>query len=196
MKKMLTIILTLCFALLLSGCALLKRPETDYLALLRQAALNADAETGRRIERERSARLSPSETPVSFDELLLLARYLDRRAGDPRLTEEQRLCTGEVMLNRVASPEFPDTLREVLNDAGFAEGTRKPERASVDAALSLLLGRRLLDPRVVYQSEDKPRGAVYASFCDRYYRRTYFCLTSHPELYEEPEQADGSINGA
>lgn len=187
MKKMFTILLTVCFALLLSGCALLRRPETDCLALLRQAALNADAELGRRAAQERSAALPEGESAFSFDELLLLARYIDRRAGELRLTQEQRMCTGEVMLNRVASPEFPDTLREVLDEAGFAEGTRKPEAAAVDAALELLRGRRLLDPRVVYQSEDKPAGAVYASFCDRYYRRTYFCLTNRPELYEETD---------
>ena len=184
MKKMLTIMLTLCLALLLAGCTLLKRPETDYFTLLRQAAANADAELGRRIARERNARLSESELPIDFDELLLLSRYIDSRAGDARLTQEQRLCTGEVMLNRVASPEFPDTLADVLYDAGYAPGTRRPSAAAIDAALELLNGRRLLEPRVVYHSTDKPRGAVYASFCDRYYRRTFFCLTSHPELYE------------
>ena len=187
MKQMLTLMLTLCLALLLAGCTLLRRPETDYLTLLRQAAANADEELGRRVAHERNAALTADEPPIDFDELLLLARYIDSRAGDARLTQEQRLCTGEVMLNRVASPEFPDTLAEVLYDAGFAAGTRKPEAACVEAALALLLGRRLLEPRVVYQSTDTPRGAVYASFCDRYYRRTYFCLTSHPELYETQE---------
>lgn len=181
--KLLYALLLLGLALLLSGCVLLRRPEPDYLALLREAALNADEEAGRRAEQARSAALQPGETPVSFDELLLLARYIDCRAGDARLSEEQRLCAGEVMLNRVASPEFADTLEEVLHEAGFAPGWLRPSEGSVDAALALLLGRRLLDARVVYHSEDRPNGEVYACFCDRYYRRSYFCLTRHPELY-------------
>lgn len=187
-KPLLAGLLLAGLALLLTGCVLLRRAEPDYLTLLRRAALDADRETGRRIERERNARLAAGETPIAFDELLLLARYLDCRAGDERLTEEQRLCTGEVMLNRVASPEFPDTLAEVLYDAGFAEGWMRPSEKSVDAALALLQGKRLLDPRVVYHSGDRPVGTVYASFCDRYYRRSYFCLTEHPELYEDGEK--------
>lgn len=185
MKRWLFCLLLLALALLLAGCVPIRRQEPDYLAQLRKAALNGDPALGHRAERERNAALADGETPVSFDELLLLARYLDRRAGEARLTGEQRLCVGEVMLNRVASPEFPDTLEEVLYEAGFAAGTRLPGEQSVDAALALLLGRRLLEPRVVYQSEDKPVGAVYACFCDRYYRRSYFCLTQHPELYGE-----------
>ena len=193
MKKLLLTLALLVLLGFLSGCAWLEKPTPDYRAMLIGAALRADADAGRELARERDTYLSESgsaETRIDFDELLLLARFLTLRAGDERLSEEQRLCTGEVLLNRVASPEFPDTLEAVL--AGEGKLPALPSRPCAEAAWELLSGRRLLDSRAVWQSEGRPLGPVCATFCDRYYRVTYFCLSEHPELYDAPPESGGA----
>ena len=168
MKKLLFTLTLLALLGFLSGCAWLEKPAPDYRSLMIGAALRADAEEGGEIARKREVwreESGSSEPGIDFDELLLLARYLTLRAGDARLTEEQRLCTGEVLLNRVASPEFPDTLEAVLDGEG--ELPDRPERRCAETAWELLSGRRLLDSRVVYRAEGRPQGPVYATFCDR-----------------------------
>ena len=181
MKKLLFTLTLLALLGFLSGCAWLEAPAPDYRALLIAAALRADTESGRALARERDACLletGSAEARIDFDELLLLARFLTLRAGDERLSDEQRLCTGQIPLNRAASPEFPDTLAEVL----AAEGPlpEAPERRCVEAAWELLSGRRLLDSRAVLIAEGRPEGPVCAAFCDRYYRVTYFCMREPP----------------
>ena len=187
MKKLLFTLTLLALLGFLSGCAWLERPTPDYRALLLDCALRSDTEAGRTAARARDASLAEngsSDVRVDFDELLQLSRYLTLRAGDERLSDEQRLCTGEVLLNRVASPEFPDTLAEVIAQAEPAlPADLRSDRRCAEAAWELLSGRRLLDSRVVWRSVGRPHGAVYATFCDRYCRVTYFCLTDYPELY-------------
>lgn len=187
MKKLLFTLTLLALLGFLSGCAWLEKPTPDYRVLMLESAVRADTEAGRAAARARDAYLDENgsqELRIDFDELLLLSRCLTLRAGDERLSDEQRLCTGEVLLNRVASPEFPDTLAEQLTpDEAAALGDLRPARPCAEAAWELLSGRRMLDSRVVRQSEGRPSGPVYATFCDRYYRVTFFCLSEHPELY-------------
>ena len=181
MKKILMTLTLLALVGFLSGCVWLEEPEPDYRAAMIEAALRADVEAGRAAAQARDLRLDAAgstDARIDFDELLLLARLIQLEAGDSRLSEGWRLCVGEVALNRVASPEFPDTLREVLAEEGGYEGLDgvRPDRRSAEAAWELLAGKRLLDRRVLYQSDGRPSGPVYATFCDRYYRVTYFCL--------------------
>lgn len=194
MKKLFSVLFLLALLGFLSGCAMPAKPEPDYRALLIRAAVHGDTQGGRLAAEARNARLDELgslDARVDFDELLLLSRYLTLRAGNERQSDTLRFCTGEVLLNRVASPEFPDTLAEVLGQEGEYPETQTadfaallPSRPCAEAALELLLGRRLLDERAVYQCEGSPRGQVCAAFCDRWYHTTYFCLSEHPELYE------------
>ena len=97
---------------------------------------------------------------------------------------------GEVVLNRMDSPEFPDTMEEVIFQDGQYENVDNrefreeflPTRACVRAALKALRGERLLPPLVVFQSNGR-LGKVHATYCDRVLGFTYFCETNHPELY-------------
>ena len=136
-------------------CRLLEENSLDYavdmagyyLEEMAEAAAAADVQAGHAAEASRAAALEAggSGEPISFDELYLLSRVIDCEAGSDWLTDDFRLCVGEVVLNRVASPEFPDTLREVVYQRGqynvvnaprFA--SLAPRRACVDAALRLL----------------------------------------------------------
>ena len=163
-----------------------------YLLEMREAAKRADITAGRAAEEARSAALQAGGegTPVSFDDLLLLSRVLDAMAGSDWLTDDFRMCVGEVVLNRVASPEFPDTLYgvvyqrgqyTVVNTARFS--TIVPRQECVDCALRLLLGERHMVPAVVYQA-DYLQGELFTMFPDRQLGATYFCLSSHLELYQ------------
>ena len=163
-----------------------------YLLEMREAAERADITAGRAAEEARSAALQAGGEglPVSFDDLLLLSRVLDAMAGSDWLTDDFRMCVGEVVLNRVASPEFPDTLYgvvyqrgqyTVVNTARFSAIV--PRQECVDCAMRLLLGERHMVPAVVYQA-DYLQGELFTMFPDRQLGATYFCLSSHLELYQ------------
>lgn len=188
-------LLLLLFLVFLSGCAVDTRAKPSELERMLAAALSGEDALGRAASQELALRIEKSgaeETPVDYDELLLLARFLTAAGGEGWASEELCLCTGEVLLNRVASPEFPDTLAAVLSERGMFPASLtpaglaglRPSRACAEAALELLLGRRLLSPLVVYRGDRLYGGGIYATFCDRRQRFTYFCLTEHPELYE------------
>ncbi|MCR5576428.1 MAG: cell wall hydrolase, partial [Oscillospiraceae bacterium] len=145
---------------------------------------------GRAAEQSRNAALAAGGEgeEIAFDDLLLLARVIDCEAGSDWLTDDFRLCVGEVVLNRVASPEFPDTLREVVYQRGqygvvnSARFSGAPRRDCVDAALRLLQGERRMVPAVVFQS-DSLQGELFTMYSDRRLGNTYFCLSERLELY-------------
>ena len=95
-----------------------------------------------------------------------------------------------MFLNRVASPEYPDTLYDVVYQKGQYTGVNtarfanmKPGEDCVDAALKLLQGERRMVPAVVYQS-DYIQGELFSMYSDRRLGNTYFCLSPNLELYD------------
>ena len=163
-----------------------------YLLEMRDAAERADTTAGRTAEAARNAAIEAGGEgeKICFDDLLLLSRVLDAMAGSDWLTDDFRMCVGEVVLNRVASPEFPDTLYgvvyqrgqyTVVNTARFS--TIVPRRECVDCALRLLLGERHMVPAVVYQA-DYLQGELFTMFPDRQLGATYFCLSGRLDLYQ------------
>ncbi len=206
MKRFLALTLLLALALSLTTCAYMEdEPEPDYLELMIQAAANGDVEAGRQAEALRAeslARTGSQETPVSFDELYLLAKFIYYEAGSWRLSPEQRLCVGEVVLNRVASPEYPGTIADVIYQPGQYEGVTAeefennivPSRDCVKVAMRLLLGERMLEPCVVYQG-GSPEGVIYAIFCDQLYGYTYFCESPNLWMYRGSVSVCASEDG-
>lgn len=196
MKKFLTLAAALALMLCLTTCAFTEEePEPDYLALMTAAAVSGDIDGGRGAQALRDAQIDAArsgETKVSFDELYLLSKFIYLEAGNPRRTQELRMCVGEVVLNRVASPEYPDSLPAVVYQQGEFEGVRteefiyrtRPSKDCVEAALRLLLGERLLADCVLSWS-DEPEGAVFARFGDRLLGYTYFFQSPNIELYSD-----------
>ena len=163
-----------------------------YLGEMCEAAVEGDIRAGQAAEEARTAaiRAGGEGAPVSFAELWLLSRVIDAMAGSDWLTDDFRMCVGEVVLNRVASPEFPDTLYDVVYQKGqytVATSARfaslVPRRECVEDALRLLLGERHMVPAVVYQA-DCLQGELFTMFPDRQLGSTYFCLSRHLELYK------------
>ena len=163
-----------------------------YLEDMLTAAASGDTKAGQTAEQNRNAAIDASgldTEKISFDELYLLSRVICSEAGSDWLDEEFRLCVGEVVLNRVASPEFPDTIQGVVFQKGQYTGVNsvkfanmKPGADCVNVALRLLQGERRMVPAVVYQS-GQIQGELFSMYSDRRLGNTYFCLSPNLELY-------------
>jgi len=173
--------------------------ETNYMATMIAAATVGDADCGHQAEELRNAKIAAQglgNVAVSWDELYLLGKIIYAEAGSNWLSDEWKMCVGEVVLNRVASPEFPDTLPEVIYQPGQYYGRQsryfeslRPDTRAVLAAKRLLDGERVLnDPSVVFQANFKQGSGTCVSLYDKQLGRTYFCYTSRPELYGEGQQ--------
>ena len=130
---------------------------------------------------------------VKYDDLYLLAKIIAKECG-PNWDDQGIMAIGEVVLNRVASPEFPNTIREVLYQTdpmqyqpvwenGW-EDYIPPERY-VRLALRLLEGERVFhDPTIVFQALfPQGSGIAFTYHDDDLNNDTYFCWTSYPDCY-------------
>ena len=106
---------------------------------------------------------------VDPEELEMLACTIYVEAGGDACSDETRMMVGNVVLNRVAHPDFPNTIEEVLlqprqyNTFSW-DGIVWPDRAAnddeqeavqraYDIARRLLEGERVLDSDVIWQAE-------------------------------------------
>lgn len=167
-----------------------------YLEEMGRAAVDGDIQAGREAAQYRSEIIDQNgsgEAKISFDDLYLLAKLICAEAGSDWLSDDFRLCVGEVVLNRVASPEFPDSISDVVYQKGqyASAGTAAfaslvPSQACVDAALRLMQGERKMAPSVVFQS-DHEQGEIFSMYTDRRLGTTFFCVSPNQELYPIPE---------
>jgi N-acetylmuramoyl-L-alanine amidase len=104
-------------------------------------------------EVERPITTAPIKT-YSQSDLTLLARLIDSEAGNQSI--EGMMAVGTVVMNRVKSDEFPDTIRDVIFQkhqfSVVANGTinEKPSSESLGVAKKILEGERVLSPNVLY----------------------------------------------
>lgn len=130
------------------------------------------------------------------EDVTLLAKIMQAEAGH-EWPDAMIMCIGEVVLNRVASPEFPDTIRGVLyqTDGGYIQyapvhyeiwDSIEPEERYIELALRLLGGERVLyNPQIVYQALFEQGSDTVLTYKDLTLgSTTYFCRTYYPELYE------------
>lgn len=114
------------------------------------------------------------------DNLYWLARAIDREASDV-CSDEHKLWTGNVIINRVLNDRYPNTIKEVIFDKGQYDCIDKiynePSERSIEAANKLLNGDLVCDDvDVIFQAEF-PQGqttvkVIYNEYLDTY---TYFC---------------------
>lgn len=129
---------------------------------------------------------------VAEEDVLLLAKIISMEAGSDWLPDEWKMSVGEVVLNRVASSEFPNTLSEVIFQPGQYANVRTekfanlvPNEKCVEIARRLLGGERYLnDPSVVFQAEFVQGSGVHTVFTDSVYGSTYFCYSNNRQLYK------------
>lgn len=112
------------------------------------------------------------------EELELLALVIYQEAGGDACSDDTRLKVGTVVMNRVADPRFPDTIRDVITERGqygrlYWTGIEWPERANnpaeahavaraYDCAERVLQGYRALPADTVYQAEFEQGDEVVA----------------------------------
>ena len=182
MKKQLAVVMLIGMVLCLCTCA--KRapdPRPDYLQMMVDAAHSGSVEFGRGIERLRGISRGEDDY-ISFDELYLLSQYITKVFENPRYSDELRMCAAEVVLNRMASPEYPDEMSAVIFQEGMypeiseeeINACRYPSKVSIKIALTLLQGKREMEDDVLVLTK-KPQNEVYATFCDGLLGNLYLC---------------------
>lgn len=134
--------------------------------------------------------LSAPKPQYSDSDLMLLAKVIYAEAGSDFLSDEWKMCVGEVVLNRVASPEFPNTIYDVVYQQGQYQEARSgyiasltPSERCIDIARRLLNGERLMEPAVVFQANFKQGSGVCKALYDSHLGWTYFCYSSNMSLY-------------
>jgi len=127
---------------------------------------------------------SSVEVAPTFDytdeDLYWLAVAIQHEAGCAWLSDEHQLMVGNVILNRVASSRFADTIYGVLTSPGqYSWDTSRagtPSERAYANAKKLLDGERYLPANVVFQAEFKQGSGTYASIYDATLNNTtYFC---------------------
>lgn len=194
MKKLFTILPAVILAFALSSAAYAAYdPCVDYSSLMIAAATTGDYEAGYAAQQARNEKIADLELglpEINFDELMLISKIIYAEAGSVWLDDDWKMCVGEVVFNRVASPEFPNTIKEVLEQPGQYYGANSryfnsliPTERCVLAAMRLFNGERLMEPSVVFQANFKQGGGTHTACYDKYLGWTYFCYSNNTELY-------------
>lgn len=132
-------------------------------------------------------------TPRCFysdEDVYLVAKIMTAEAGSDWLSDEWKMSVGNVLLNRVESPEFPNAVIDCIYQNGQYYSRRSkyfanlvPSQKCIDLAYRLCNGERVLPADVVFQANYSQGGGCYKKMHDSLLGNTYFCYTSHPELY-------------
>lgn len=194
MKRLVTILPVIVLMILLSaGAQAAYDPDVNYAEAMVSAATTGDYQAGIAAEQAREEKIigmKINAKSVKYDELVLLSKIIYAEAGSEWLSDEWKMCVGEVVMNRVASPEFPNTIAEVLAQPGQYYGANSryfnsliPSERCATAALRLLKGERLMTPSVVFQANFAQGGGTHTACYDKYLGWTYFCYSSNVALY-------------
>lgn len=167
----------------------LREESNKWVSAMGEAVVAGDEEAGHEAERH---------LYVTYDDVQLLARYLEavRRPG---WSDNYLMMAGEVVINRMRSPEFAGTtVRDVLfaqDEPGVAAfaAVQVPwwddiqiSRRAAGMAMELLLGVSVLrDPLIVYIGQTAKTWGYELALYDNAGGCTYLCRTAHPEVYDE-----------
>lgn len=176
-------LISLVLTLVLCGLANNKAPEPTTVEVPNISQNLADY----RVDSFPSVELGYTE-----EELEILAMIIYQEAGGDRCSDDTRFKVGNVFLNRVASPLFPNTFKDVATaksqyGALYWTGIKWPDRASLpqeqhavmrayNTARQLLEGKRVLPDNVFWQAEFIQGDGLY-----RYQDGIYFCYTEVEE---------------
>lgn len=110
------------------------------------------------------------------DELYMLSHLLNGECGSDTCPDEMQLCTGSVLLNRIKSGKFPDTMEECIFQKNQYSCTRKgggyweePTQRTINNAKWLLENGSQLPDNVVFQSQYRQGDGVYKQVGNQYY---------------------------
>lgn len=116
------------------------------------------------------------EKKIAQKDLELMARLINAEAGADYCSDDLMYYTGSVVLNRVASKQFPNTIEEVIYQKGqyacITDGNfdKKPSERAWRIAEKLLKEGSKLPKKVIFQAEFKQGKGVYLKE-----QNMYFC---------------------
>jgi len=124
-------------------------------------------------------------TEYAYMDAYLLAKIMQAEAGVD-WPDWAVMCIGEVVLNRVASSDFPDTIHDVLHQVDPVQyepvhtgawESMEPDEDYIDLARRLLDGERVLNnPDVVWQALFPQGERTVMTYHDKVLNTTtYFC---------------------
>jgi len=158
--------------------------KADFLQPTTIEEVEASVSTAAASSGSAASAASNATAPISDysnDDLYWLAAAITKEAGCSWLSDEHQLMVGNVVLNRVASSAYPNSIYGVLTQAGqypWASGGARvtPTDRAYANAQRLLNGERVLPENVVYQSTATQGSGVYTSIYDATLgSTTYFC---------------------
>lgn len=119
---------------------------------------------------------TPIKCPYDEEELSLLAHLINAEAGSDWCTDDMQYYVGSVVLNRMASDRYPDTMYDVIYQKGqyacINNGhiNKTPCDRAWEIAEDLLVNGSVLPSKVVYQAEFRQGKGTY---CIE--QNMYFC---------------------
>ena len=120
------------------------------------------------------------EDEIDSNDLYILSHIINAEAGDNNCSHDLRIAVGSVVLNRVADPDFPDTIHDVVFDEGQYEPTwngsyeKLPSKDSIEVAKLLLEEGSQIPAECVYQAEFEQGSGTWKPF-ETIYGITYIC---------------------
>lgn len=164
--------------------------DVDYSELMAECVVNQDEKMGEvyMVKRDKKIDLYGG-SKFTYEDLEVLSKIIEAEAGMNWLDEYIRMCVGEVLMNRVASKDFPDTIREVAYQEGQYHHIKYglfdeivPTMKSVRTALRLLNGDRVInDKDVVFQANFPQGSGIYEIIHDNLLGNTYLCYSNNRE---------------
>ena len=120
------------------------------------------------------------EDEIDSNDLYILSHIINAEAGDDNCSHEHRIAVGSVVLNRVADPDFPDTIHDVVFQEGQYAPTwdgsyeKIPSEDSIEVAKLLLEEGSQIPAECVYQAEFEQGSGTWKPF-ETIYGITYIC---------------------
>ena len=116
------------------------------------------------------------------EDLLLLSKLVYAEAGSVWLSDYHQKAVANVVINRVLSDKFPNSIREVIYQKGQYSPVKSgainniPDERTIENVRMVLDGERVLPESVIWQSSHKQGVGVYKSIYDKTLgTTTYFC---------------------
>lgn len=123
----------------------------------------------------------PQIKEVQEDDLYYLSRILMKELGCDWISDEMQRMVASVVINRVNSPLYPNTIKEVIFQKGQYSNLGNfysitPTQKVIDNARYVLENGSVLPPNVLYQSEFPQGNGVYMKYYDEVLNNTtYLC---------------------
>ena len=132
------------------------------------------------LKKEYEKETEANKITYSNEDLMLLAKLIYEEAGSSWLTDEHQQLVGNVVLNRVKSSKFPNTIKEVIYQSGQYSTAYKlnntvPDERTIENAKLLLEGLRVCPDDILYQANFPQGTYTYKVINDSILGKTYFC---------------------